>query len=162
MIRRTIYCVMEYIKIKDLVLLEQNPRKITETQFKKLCKSLDEDPEFFDARPCLVNLDRGVMTVYAGNQRVRAAEKLGWESVPCIIHHDLTEEQMKSRVIKDNKSFGEWDFDILAGSYEIELLLESGFTQFELGLDSISPGDDELPEKKEKKKKQCPECGHEF
>lgn len=160
--RRTKYSVIDYIKIKDLVLLEQNPRKITEPQFKKLCKSLEEDPEFFDARPCLVNLDGQIMTVYAGNQRVRAAQKLGWEEVPCIIHHDLTEDQMKARVVKDNKTYGEFDFDILSGSYEIEQLLDCGFTQFELGLDSISPGDDDLPEKKEKKKKQCPECGHEF
>ena len=151
------------IPIDQLILLDRNPRKITDTQFRKLTKSMEEDPDFLQARPILVNhtLD-GNYIVYAGNQRVRAAQKLGWKQIPCIIEEDLSDETMKARIAKDNKSFGEWDFDILSSDYDISELLACGFTEFELGLDAISPGEGDLPEKKKKKKKICPECGHEF
>lgn len=156
--------MIEYIPIEKLLLLDRNPRKITDTQFKKLMKSIDEDADFLQARPILVNFctKNETYTVYAGNQRVRAAEKLGWKEIPCIVEHDLSQSRMKSRIAKDNKQYGEWDFDILSSDYDISDLLDCGFTQMELGLDTISPGESDLPEKKDKKKKQCPECGHEF
>ena len=150
--------MIEFIEIKDLSLLDRNPRKITEGQFKKLMKSMKEDPGFFERRPCLVNKTGETLTVYAGNQRVRAADKLGWVQVPCIVDNELTETLMRKRVVCDNKSMGEWDFDILGNDYEIEELFDAGFTDLELGL-GIDLGDDELPEKKEKKIKVCKHCG---
>ncbi len=80
----------ESFPIKHLTLLEGNPRKITSEQMKKLCKSIEQDPQFLWNRPVLVNktciwpalipgsnevLKRiDTYTVYAGNQRVRAAK----------------------------------------------------------------------------------------
>ena len=64
------------VAISDLVLLERNPRKITGDQMKKLCDSLEKDPDFFKLRPVLVHEVDGIYNVYAGNQRVRAAQKL--------------------------------------------------------------------------------------
>lgn len=152
---------IEFIKIDSLSLLERNPRKITDTQFKKLMKSLKEDPGFFEKRPCLVNKVGDDLIVYAGNQRVRAAKELKWSQVPCIIDDDLSDTILKARVAKDNKTYGEFDFDILSSDYEIDELFDAGFTQNELGL-GIFKGSEDLPEKKEKKMKICPECGHEF
>ena len=125
---------IEFIKISDLTLLERNPRKITEDQFKKLCKSLKEDPDFFEDRPCLVNRVDNKLTVYAGNQRVRAAESIGWSQVPCRIADNLSESKMRSRIIKDNKSNGEFDWDILSTDYDMDELFDYGFTEIELGL----------------------------
>src|SRR5436190_19736655 len=99
--------------IKSLKLLERNPRKITKNAMDKLCKSLSDDPSFFTNRPCLVHEKDGVLEVYAGNQRVRAATKLKWKEVPCIVESGLSDEVIKSRVIKDNKTYGEFDYDIL-------------------------------------------------
>lgn len=127
----------EYIPIKQLTLLENNPRRINNDQMEKLRTSLQEDPSFFDARPCLVNRVHKVLTVYAGNQRVRAAKKLGWKEVPCIIDDDLDEQLMKSRIIKDNKTYGEFDWDILANEWDMEMLLTAGFTEEELTNDII-------------------------
>lgn len=149
---------MELVPIDDLELLERNPRKITDDQFKKLVKSLKDDPSFFHARPCLVNRIEDHLTVYAGNQRVRAAKKLGWKQVPCIIDDDLDLDTMQSRVIKDNAHYGSWDYDILSSDYELESLLGFGFTESTLGLDIGM----EEETKKEKKKKICKHCGEEL
>ncbi len=158
---------MEFVEISKLVLLDNNPRRITKTQFEKLMKSLKEDPKFFELRPCLVNRVNGELIVYAGNQRVRAALKLNWTLVPCIIEDDLSKARMDARVIKDNKSYGEFDFDVLNADWDIDVLLDAGFTAEELTGDygdlteEIDNPSDQSPEK-EKKIKCCPKCGAEI
>ncbi len=147
---------IEYIPISDLTLIDRNPRKLTDSQYKKLLKSLEEDHTFLDCRPILCHRHGPTTTVYAGNQRVLAAKKLGWKQVPCIIDFNLDPEIIAQRIIKDNQHYGEWDYDILSSDYEIDQLLDAGFTESTLGLD-ISLGDEEPP-KKEKKKKLCENC----
>lgn len=124
------------IKISKLTLLEKNPRRISKEQMQKLEKSLIEDPDFLKCRPILVNDSDGQLQVYAGNQRVRAAKKLKWKEVPCIVKKDLDPKVMKARTIKDNKTYGEFDFDMLANEWDIDILKDAGFCDYELpGLD---------------------------
>lgn len=162
---------IEYIKIKDLSLLENNPRKITSEQLNKLCSSLEADKDFFNLRPCLVNQtwkttvtgntsrDTAIYTVYAGNQRVRAAKKLKWKEVPCIVEENLDEILMQSRIIKDNKTFGEFDWDLLGNDFEFPDLLDWGFTPQELvGHTLEAEALEETSEKKDEKVK-CELCG---
>ena len=148
------------IEIKHLTLLEKNPRKISKKQFAKLCESLEDDPEFFGNRPCLVNAVGNTLTVYAGNQRVLAAKKLGWKLVPCIVEDDVPDDKVKDRIIRDNAHFGEWDWEELSNTYEIDELLDCGLTEKELHLD-LSIYDVEEPEEAAEKKeeKKCPNCG---
>lgn len=157
--------MIEFIDISTLSLLEKNPRKITQTQFDKLVKSINEDPKFLECRPCLVNRIGDFLIVYAGNQRLRAALKLGWREIPCIIEDNLSAEIVKSRIVKDNKQYGIFDFDELFSSFDDDLLIDAGFSVEELtgykAIDNIIDDDDiELP--KGKKKKECPNCGHSF
>lgn len=149
-----------WLPIDQLKLLENNPRKITKEQFDKLSKSISQDRDFFESRPCLVNHETcsGEYIVYAGNQKLRAATKMGWKEVPCIISEDLSEELMNERIIKDNKTYGEWDWDLLANNWDIENLLDCGFTDMELGL-TLSPAGEDEAEDKKKKDKCCPHCG---
>lgn len=153
-----------FLKTSDLTLLEKNPRKISKEQMQKLCKSIEEDPDFFINRPCLVNDKNGVKTVYAGNQRVRAARRLKIKSVPCIVDNDLSDDIMKQRIIKDNKTYGEFDFEILVNDYEINELLSAGFEYKDLTFDSEEIVESGKSESKKDKKNihQCPECGCEF
>lgn len=123
------------ISIKDLTILEKNPRKINAEQMQKLEKSLTDDPDFLFKRPVLVNFKDDKHIVYAGNQRVRAAKKLKWKDIPCIVDENLSDEIMKDRIIKDNKTFGEFDFEMLANEFDIEKLLDAGFTPEELHID---------------------------
>lgn len=136
---------IENVLISKLKLLDNNPRKITKEQFAKLCKSLEKDPEFFWQRPCLVNKSEygEVLTVYAGNQRVRAAKKLKWKEVPCIIEFDLPQDIINERIIRDNKTYGEFDFDILANEWDVGLLIDAGFTAAELALAPITEIEDD-------------------
>lgn len=120
------------INISELKLLEKNPRKISKDQMEKLCESLKNDPDFFFNRPCLVHEKDGVLEVYAGNQRVRAAKKLKWKKVPCILEKGLSEDILNERIIKDNKTYGEFDYEMLANEWDVDLLLDAGFTPEEL------------------------------
>lgn len=155
------------VKISKLSLLEKNPRKIEKIQFEKLCKSLQDDKEFLNLRPVLVHKKDGVLQVYAGNQRVRAAKKLGWKEVPCIIEEGLSDEIIKSRVVKDNKTYGEFDFDILANEFDMETLFDAGFTaeDFDLSeksVEEIKENDTSSEEDESKKLIMCPSCKYEF
>lgn len=150
---------IDTIPIKNLTLLERNPRKICKDQFEKLCNSLKKDPNFFFNRPCLVHNKENKLVVYAGNQRILAAKKLGWENVPCIVESDLSEDIIKERIIKDNKHYGEFDFDILANEWNIDVLLGCGFTADEI-VGSVQDIDTESSEIKEDDLEECcDKCG---
>lgn len=138
---------IQHISIKQLKLLDKNPRKIDKMQFEKLCRSIETDPGFFNDRPCLVNRIGDQLIVYAGNQRLRAAKKLGWKTVPCIIE-EITEEVQKRRVVQDNLHQGEFDYDLLSSLYEVGDLIELGFTEEqlsigELGVETIEGGEED-------------------
>lgn len=109
------------ISVEELSLYDRNPRKITEYSLDKLCKSIQEDPEFMNARPLLVNKINNQMIVYAGNQRLTAVKKLGWKQVPCLVE-EISDELMKARMLKDNISAGEFDFEILNEDFDKDYL----------------------------------------
>lgn len=150
---------IDLVPIKMLTLLEKNPRKITKEQFHKLCKSLEEDPEFFSNRPCLVHKVEDKLIVYAGNQRVLAAKKIGWKEVPVLIDENLSDELIKNRIIKDNKHYGEFDFDLLANEWEIEDLLDAGFLPSELSVDDFHDLDSVEENSEEEENDCCDKCG---
>lgn len=154
---------IENIRVSKLKLLDKNPRKITKEKIEKLCDSLRDDPDFLFKRPILVNVVDGKHIVYAGNQRVRAAKKLGWKEIPCIVDAELDEKVMKARTIKDNKSSGDWDYDILANEYDLEDLIEWGFEMKEFDLegpsDVIEPEDNKEEEQEDN---SCPNCGYQL
>lgn len=144
------------IPIKQLVLLEKNPRKITKTELDKLCDSLIKDPGFLKSRPVLVNRVDGVLNVYAGNQRVQAAKKLKWKEIYCCIEDNLSEELMNQRILKDNRHAGEFDYDMLANEWDLDTLIDCGFDPEELHI-----GLEEEPKDKEEDQEnsKCPTCG---
>lgn len=153
----------EMIDLRKLKLLERNPRKITKTQMEKLKQKLMAKPEFLQKRPVLVNVVDDVYQVYAGNQRVRAARKLGWKQIPCSVSFNMTDEEMKEEVIMDNAHFGEDDYEILANDYDVDLLLSCGFTEAQLHLDLPAPVEElDSQEEREEKVKYCPHCNGEL
>lgn len=100
----------------------KNPRFIRDERFKKLVKSLEDNPEMLSARELLVYNYDGELIVIGGNMRLRAAKELGFKQLPCKILDDLTPEQIRAFVIKDNVSFGSDDFESLANEWDsIEL-----------------------------------------
>ena len=111
-----------------------NPRILKDDKFAKLTQSIKDFPQMLDIRPIVVNDD---MIVLGGNMRLKACKEAGLKEVPVIKVKDLTEEQQREFIIKDNVGFGEWDWDLLANEWDTDLLEDWG-----LELD-FNPEDDD-------------------
>lgn len=109
---------MNYRKLKDLKKLPNNPRTIKTSDFDKLCKSIKDSPDYFEARPLILSDRTGELIIIAGNQRFEAAKTLKLKEVPTYLIKDLTEEREKEIIIRDNVSNGEWDMDLLANEWD--------------------------------------------
>lgn len=127
--KRKVEHPVEYIKIKDLKLLEDNPRTISKKAFDRLKGKIERNPDFFEGRPCLLSNRTGEWVVFAGNQRLKAAEALGWKEVPCVKYAGLDEEREKELTIIDNVQEGDWDYDILANKFDPDDLLNWGMEE---------------------------------
>ena len=114
---------MKKLKISEIKLNPNNPRLIKDDKFEKLVKSIKEFPEMLDIRPIVVNSD---MVILGGNMRFKACKEAGLKEIPVIIADNLTEEQQREFLIKDNTSGGEWDFEMLANEWDVEQLEEWG------------------------------------
>lgn len=113
----------ELIKISAIKSNPNNPRIIKDDKFKKLVKSIEEFPKMLELRPIVVNDD---MVVLGGNMRLKACKEAGLKEVPVIKASELTEDEQRQFIIKDNVGFGEWDWDMLANEWDAEELTEWG------------------------------------
>jgi DNA modification methylase len=114
---------IEKWKVSEVKANPNNPRVIKDDKFKKLVKSIQDFPEMLELRPIVVNSD-GI--VLGGNMRLKACKEAGLKEVPVIKAEDLTEDQQKEFIIKDNVGFGEWDWKDLASNWDAEELTEWG------------------------------------
>ena len=133
----------ETVKISEIKLNPNNPRLIKDDKFKKLVKSIQEFPEMLDIRPIVVNSD---MIILGGNMRFKACKEAGLKEIPIIIADNLTEEQQREFLIKDNTSGGEWDFEMLANEWDVEQLEEWGLDVpfFDTEINNIDVEDKEI------------------
>lgn len=126
---------MERVDIRQIRPNPDNPRVIKDGKFQKLVKSITELPQMLELRPVVVNRD---MIVLGGNMRLKACEAAGLTEVPVIFAENLTPEQEREFIIKDNSSFGEWDWDLLANEWDVEQLQDWGM---DIGGFDLSPND---------------------
>lgn len=150
---------MKNIELKSIRLNDGNPRKIRDSKLDQLAASIKAFPKMMELRPIVVD-NEGV--IIGGNMRYRALIQLGYKSIPqswIKRASDLTKEERDQFVIKDNVSFGEWDYSILDQDYlssdlyewglDIEfdnknkdkVLLDDGFEGASKRQTSIRPGD---------------------
>lgn len=94
----------------EIQLNPSNPRTIRQDKLDKLVASLREAPWMLNLRPIVLGAS-GV--VLGGNMRVLAARAAGLEVIPVVFAEDLTPEQQKEFIIKDNVAYGEWDWPAL-------------------------------------------------
>jgi ParB-like chromosome segregation protein Spo0J len=113
----------EFILINKVKANPNNPRIIKDDKFEKLVKSIKEFPKMLELRPIVVNED---MIVLGGNMRLKACKEAGLKEIPIIKASELTEEQQKEFIIKDNVGFGEWDWDNLANQWDENKLTDWG------------------------------------
>lgn len=155
----------KYVKIEKLQEHPDNPRTIKSDDFDRLCRSIQDNPEFFEARPVLYN-KKGY--VFAGNQRLKAAKTLGLKEIPAILM-DIDEEKEVELMMRDNIANGDWDVIQLA-NFNIDDLKEYGLDGDILGeVNNYLNGDDFLPDEIENQGKLdegkmmiCPHCGRDF
>jgi hypothetical protein len=100
-----------------------NPRFIKDEKFKKLVKSIQDFPEMLQKRPIVVDED---YIVLGGNMRLKACKEAGLQTVYIDIAKGWTDAQKKEFIIKDNSSFGEWDWDTLANEWDVDNLRDWG------------------------------------
>lgn len=111
------------MKITEIKPNPENPRIIKDHKFKQLVESIKSFPQMLELRPIVIDENNIVL---GGNMRLKACTEAGLTDVPVIYAKDLTEEQKKEFIIKDNVGYGEWDWDDLANSWDSDLLTEWG------------------------------------
>lgn len=139
------------VKLSAIKLNDGNPRIIKDFKFQKLVKSLLTFPEMLKLREVVCD---ETMLILGGNMRCRALmhiaqmteqelkqelkkidrdeytdQWLRWHDNPMIdvkIAEDLTDEQKKEFIVKDNVGYGEWDWDMLANEWDMEDLKDWG------------------------------------
>ena len=111
----------------QIVGLPANPRQWTRMDLDSLKKSIEETPELLEARGCLAVPHEGRFVVLGGNMRLSACRELGMKEIPCYVFPESTPTaKLKEIVIKDNGSFGAWDFDMLANEWSDLALSDFG------------------------------------
>jgi DNA modification methylase len=118
------------MKTSQLKANPKNPRIIRDDKFKKLVASIEGFPEMMEKRPmvCVTDVD-GKLFPLGGNMRLRAIQELGMKEIPdswVTLADDWTEEKRAEFTIKDNASFGEWNYDDLANEWDAEQLSDWG------------------------------------
>lgn len=116
------------LRVADLQLntgqidwLPDNPREWTQTELDNTKNSILEDEDFLEERPILVLPLEGTgdFVIFCGNLRREGARAAGLTEVPCVIHYPETEDDREAilrRSLKDNGSYGRFDWDKLANS----------------------------------------------
>lgn len=94
--------------IDELIPYENNAR-INDKAVEYVAKSIKE---FGFKNPIIIDKDN---VIVAGHTRLKALQKLGIETAPCIVVDDLTEEQIKAFRIADNSTaqIADWDLEKL-------------------------------------------------
>jgi site-specific DNA-methyltransferase (adenine-specific) len=116
-------------KLNELIPYEKNPRS-NDQAVKYVANSISN---FGFKVPIVIDKEN---IIVCGHTRYKAAKRLKYKEVPCIIADDLTEEQIKAFRLADNKvaEYAEWDMDLL-----LEELngLTDDFDMLDFGFDEI-------------------------
>lgn len=128
------------IPVEELKLNEENPRYIYDEDYRELIKSIQDAFWMMDIRPVIYDENKIVL---AGNQRLKVCRELGHETIPAMCADDLTDEEKREFILKDNMTFGEWDWDILANLFDEQVLEKTGLIK------EFNKAEEELEEKSE-------------
>ena len=144
--------------------LPANPRQWTRMDLDALKKSIEETPELLEARGCIAVPHEGRFVVLGGNMRLSACRELGMKEIPCyVLSESISVAKLKEIVIKDNGSFGAWDFDMLANEWSDLALADFGVQIPEAWVEATKEAeekakDDNFDEEKEVIPERCKKC----
>jgi hypothetical protein len=122
---------LQQFRLDELTDYYKNPRSLSEKEFKQLKTSLDK---FGMIDKPIVNAD-SLHTIIGGHQRKHVLEASGVKEIECWIpDRELSDKEVEELNIRLNKNTGSWDFDVLANEFELDDLLDWGFSEKELGI----------------------------
>lgn len=103
------------MKIEELKPLEKNPFKSKgDRQIELIANSIKSFQKMMEIRKIVIDENNEIL---GGNKRFFALKTLGYTDIPdkwIEKRTDLTEEEKKEFIVKDNAHWGsEWDFDLL-------------------------------------------------
>ena len=139
---------------------DKNPRR-NDNAVQAVMNSIQE---FGFQQPLVLDKDN---VIIVGHTRFKAAQKLGLETVPCVIADNLTEEQVRAYRLADNKvgELAQWDFELLQN--EMDAVLEIDMSDFGFDLNpldidwaNVEELNDDTYEEPTKTMLQCPNCNH--
>lgn len=116
-------------KLSDLIDWQKNPRQLSKHDAEHIQRSLEK---FGVADPLVINLDN---TIIGGHQRKRILKMINdpdYEVDVRVPERQLTDEEVAELNIRLNKNTGNWEWDILANEFEMDDLLDWGFSEEEL------------------------------
>lgn len=139
------------VPLRDIKENPDNPRLIKDFKFSQLVDSICEFPKMLYKRPIVVVTDANDNYIaLGGNMRLKAIPvalkrlkanirlypekteqwlaniELLEKGVPVVLADDWTQEERDEFIIKDNVSYGEHDWSILANSWDSEKLMHWG------------------------------------
>ena len=91
------------VSINSIKTNPDNPRIIKDYKFSKLVNSIRQFPQMLELRPIVVNNKNVIL---GGNMRYKASIEAGLKEVFIVQADNLTEEQQKEFIIKDNVGYG--------------------------------------------------------
>lgn len=115
---------IEIIDINEVKTNENNPRFIRDDKFLKLIESIENFPQMLYIRPIVIDAHNMII---GGNQRYLACKELDYKEIPIIRAINLTKEQIKQFIIRDNINNGVWDIDKLIDEWDIDILEACSF-----------------------------------
>lgn len=109
-----------------------NPRRLSKKRAKELKRSIGK---FGLCQPIVIQPDGKVI---GGHQRLQMLRALGYDSISVAVpSRTLSKREFQELTIGLNKISGDFDMDMLANRWEMDVLLDSGFTEEELHTDVI-------------------------
>lgn len=100
-----------------------NPRVIEGADFNKLVDSVKDDGFMLGIRFLVVDKDN---VVIGGNQRLRACQVAGMKEIPVVRAEDLSEDELKEFVLRDNTYYGDFNKDAVAQLYSDTEIIKVG------------------------------------
>ena len=105
--------------------VRENPREMTDQEYKKLKKSLNRDPDYTAISELRLYPFHGRYVTIGGNMRLHAMKEIGWtEVVAKVLPEDTPTETLNRWILLDNANYGKWDFNKLANEWEEDLLAD--------------------------------------
>jgi site-specific DNA-methyltransferase (adenine-specific) len=132
---------LDNMNINEIKPNPSNPRIIKDDKFKKLVKSIQDFPQMLELRPIVIDENNIVL---GGNMRLKACIEAGLTDVPVKQAKELTEEQKKEFIVKDNVGYGEWDWDDLANNWDVEDLTEWGLDIPDFAIKNADASEDDF------------------